>query len=197
MQSTTDVISSPLHMYPIVFVYRTIFGVVLIAHGPSDCPFNLYTLLLWIICSNNQASKNSLVWWIICENWSVQLFFFSKCCRSCVMGLRNRHRPPQQFKWVGPLLPLHPSSSSHYWRPSYLICTPVVATPFVELICAMTRIDSDAADCGPVRGTTTSGKKKALLIVVEDNGVEGFPRLPHAQHDARNLQRLLIGIVSI
>ena len=37
-------------------------------------------------------------------------------------------------------------------------------------------------------------KKKALLIAVQDNCVEGFPKLIHAQHDAKQLQRFLIGI---
>ena len=38
-------------------------------------------------------------------------------------------------------------------------------------------------------------KKKALLIAVQDNRVEGFPKLMHAQHDAEQLRCLLTGIL--
>lgn len=38
---------------------------------------------------------------------------------------------------------------------------------------------------------------KALLIAVQNNGVEGFPILYHAQHDAKELLHFLIGIFEI
>lgn len=40
-----------------------------------------------------------------------------------------------------------------------------------------------------------SDKKKALLIAIEN--VRGFPTLYHAQRDAEELRRLLIGIFNL
>lgn len=42
-----------------------------------------------------------------------------------------------------------------------------------------------------------SGKKMGLLIAVEDNMVTGFPKLNHAHRDAKDLQRLLTGMLSV
>lgn len=56
----------------------------------------------------------------------------------------------------------------------------------------MSRIHSD-----PITDCPGNGKKKALLIGVKNNGVEGCSKLDHAQRDAKEVQRLLIGILSI
>lgn len=42
-----------------------------------------------------------------------------------------------------------------------------------------------------------TGKRKALLIAVKNNGVKGYRTLPHVHDDAKKLHRFLIGIQSI
>jgi hypothetical protein len=87
-----------------------------------------------------------------------------------------------------------PSSPSLHWRLSYLICTLVISVPFVEPTHRpMSHIHSDPiTDC-----PGSSGKKKGLLIAIKDNTLKGFSKLNHAQGDAKRVQRLLIGILSI
>ncbi|KAF8549035.1 hypothetical protein OG21DRAFT_643070 [Imleria badia] len=43
----------------------------------------------------------------------------------------------------------------------------------------------------PVTDTPASGKKKGLLIAVEDNMVKGYAKLYHAHRDAKDVRRLL------
>lgn len=85
------------HMHPMVLFYRTIFGVVSIAYGVSDCLFNLYTFLLQIFAPTIELRKTTFQW-IICKSWSVQHFL--QMLWFLCSGVGERALPSGFLNWV-------------------------------------------------------------------------------------------------